>query len=70
MMNGKLKNEKMENEKMKDRTIDRINGTQTGNLTGRLLQNLTVRVSHAQLSSKYPGWDRSNETPRLTGYIL
>ncbi|AIQ47087.1 AraC family transcriptional regulator [Paenibacillus sp. FSL R7-0273] len=32
-------------------------------MTGRLLQNLTVRVTHAQLSSKYPGWDRSNETP-------
>ncbi|CAM4510468.1 helix-turn-helix domain-containing protein [Paenibacillus typhae] len=41
----------------------RLNGTHTGNLTGRLLQNLTVRVTHAQLSSKYPGWDRSNETP-------
>jgi AraC-like DNA-binding protein len=34
-----------------------------GNLTGRLLQNLTVRVTHAQLSSKYPGWDRNKETP-------
>ncbi|WP_312027317.1 helix-turn-helix domain-containing protein [Paenibacillus typhae] len=42
---------------------NRLNGTHTGNLTGRLLQNLTVRVTHAQLSSKYPGWDRSNETP-------
>ncbi|MDQ0194394.1 helix-turn-helix domain-containing protein [Paenibacillus wynnii] len=32
-------------------------------ITGRLLENLTVTVTHAQLSSKYPGWNRTNETP-------
>lgn len=31
--------------------------------TGRLLENLTVTVTHAQLTSKYPGWNRTNETP-------
>ncbi|MEI2394010.1 MULTISPECIES: helix-turn-helix domain-containing protein [Paenibacillus] len=35
----------------------------SGNLTGRLLQNLTVTVTHAQLTSRYPGWNRTNETP-------
>ncbi|ASA21415.1 helix-turn-helix domain-containing protein [Paenibacillus donghaensis] len=35
----------------------------SGNLTGRLLQNLTVTVTHAQVSSKYFGWNRSRETP-------
>ncbi|WP_342477941.1 AraC family transcriptional regulator [Paenibacillus sp. FSL H7-0350] len=34
-----------------------------GNLTGRLLHNLTVTVTHAQLTSRYPGWNRTNETP-------
>lgn len=34
-----------------------------GNLTGRLLQNLRVTVTHAQLSTKYPGWNRTLETP-------
>ncbi|MHA6532014.1 AraC family transcriptional regulator [Paenibacillus sp. BAC0078] len=34
-----------------------------GNLTGRLLQNLNVTVTHAQLSTRYPGWNRTNETP-------
>ncbi|WP_342440123.1 AraC family transcriptional regulator [Paenibacillus sp. FSL L8-0436] len=36
---------------------------QSGNLTGALLQNLTVTVTHAHLSSRYPGWNRLNETP-------
>lgn len=34
-----------------------------GNLTGRLLQNLTVTVTHAQLKSGYIGWNRTLETP-------
>lgn len=34
-----------------------------GNLTGRLLQNLTVVVSHAWRSDTFPGWNRTNETP-------
>lgn len=33
------------------------------NLTGPLLQNLIVKVTYAQLSSKYPGWNRTQETP-------
>ncbi|AIQ18174.1 AraC family transcriptional regulator [Paenibacillus sp. FSL H7-0357] len=36
---------------------------QSGNLTGALLQNLSVTVTHAHLSSRYPGWNRLNETP-------
>lgn len=35
----------------------------SGNLTGRLLQNLSVTVTHAHLSSRYLGWNRINETP-------
>ncbi|WP_438492827.1 helix-turn-helix domain-containing protein [Paenibacillus sp. IHBB 3054] len=35
----------------------------SGNLTGALLQNLSVTVTHAHLSSRYPGWNRLNETP-------
>lgn len=34
-----------------------------GNLTGRFLQNLTVKVTHAQLRSGYSGWNRTLETP-------
>ncbi|OKP66555.1 AraC family transcriptional regulator [Paenibacillus sp. P3E] len=34
-----------------------------GNMTGRLLQNLNVTVTHAQLTTGYPGWNRTNETP-------
>lgn len=34
-----------------------------GNLGERLLQNLTVNVTHATLTTKYPGWNRTNETP-------
>ncbi|CQR55732.1 helix-turn-helix domain-containing protein [Paenibacillus riograndensis] len=33
------------------------------NTPGRLLQNLNVTVTYAQLSTKYPGWNRTNETP-------
>jgi AraC-like DNA-binding protein len=33
------------------------------NITGGLLENLTVTVSHAQVSTKFPGWNRINETP-------
>lgn len=40
-----------------------MNRTANGNLTGRLLHNLTVTVTHAQLTSRYPGWNRTNETP-------
>lgn len=40
-----------------------MNMNANGNLTGRLLQNLTVTVTHAQLTSRYPGWNRTNETP-------
>lgn len=36
---------------------------QSGNLTGAMLLNLTVTVTHAHLSSRYPGWNRMNETP-------
>lgn len=42
----------------------------SGNLSGRLLQNLKVTVTHAQLSNRYPGWNRTLETPLLIGYIL
>lgn len=35
----------------------------SGNLTGRLLQNLTVTVTHAQLKNGYSGWSRTLETP-------
>ncbi|WP_339271050.1 AraC family transcriptional regulator [Paenibacillus sp. FSL R5-0470] len=35
----------------------------SGNLSGRLLQNLKVTVTHAQLSNRYPGWNRTLETP-------
>lgn len=34
-----------------------------GNISGRLLQDITVSVTHAQLKSGYPGWSRTNETP-------
>ncbi|MRN55105.1 helix-turn-helix domain-containing protein [Paenibacillus monticola] len=34
-----------------------------GNISGRLLQNLSVMVTHAQLSTRYPGWNRTKETP-------
>lgn len=34
-----------------------------GNLSGRFLQNLTVKVTHAQLRSGYTGWNRTLETP-------
>ncbi|UQZ37698.1 AraC family transcriptional regulator [Paenibacillus sp. PK3_47] len=34
-----------------------------GNLTGRLLQNITVSVTHAQVKSGLPGWSRNSETP-------
>jgi AraC-like DNA-binding protein len=40
-----------------------MNLNANGNLTGRLLHNLTVTVTHAQLTSRYPGWNRTNETP-------
>lgn len=40
-----------------------MNMNASGNLTGRLLHNLTVTVTHAQLTSRYPGWNRTNETP-------
>ncbi|MNO14705.1 Arabinose operon regulatory protein [compost metagenome] len=33
------------------------------NRQGHLLQNLNVTVTYAQLSTKYPGWNRTNETP-------
>jgi AraC-like DNA-binding protein len=33
------------------------------NITGRLLDKLTVTVTHASLKSTYPGWNRTNETP-------
>lgn len=32
-------------------------------LTSGMLENLTVNVSYAQVSTKYPGWNRTNETP-------
>ncbi|AOZ93723.1 AraC family transcriptional regulator [Paenibacillus crassostreae] len=34
-----------------------------GNLTGRLLHNLTIKVTHAQLKKGYSGWNRMLETP-------
>lgn len=33
------------------------------NITGRLLDKLTVTVTHASLNNKFPGWNRTNETP-------
>ncbi|MFF2015480.1 AraC family transcriptional regulator [Paenibacillus sp. NPDC058177] len=33
------------------------------NLTSGMLENLSVNVSYAQVSTKYPGWNRTNETP-------
>ena len=36
---------------------------QPTSITGRLLENLTVTVTHAQYRSGFPGWGRTNETP-------
>ncbi|WP_379127211.1 helix-turn-helix domain-containing protein [Paenibacillus sp. sgz500958] len=33
------------------------------NIPGRLLENLTMTVTYAQLTRTFPGWNRSNETP-------
>lgn len=35
----------------------------SGLLAGHLLPNINVTVTHAQLSTKYPGWNRANEVP-------
>ena len=32
-------------------------------LTSGLLENLTVNVSYAQVSTQHPGWNRTNQTP-------
>ncbi|MGF7046586.1 AraC-like DNA-binding protein [Paenibacillus sp. DS2015] len=39
-------------------------------LTNHLIENLNVTVTHAQLSSKYPGWNRTLETPSFNRFYF
>jgi len=39
-------------------------------LTSGLLENLTVNVSYAQVSTKYLGWNRTNETPAFSRFYF